>query len=156
EDNEYFRNRVLQRPDHPNRNMGATKVSHRRIEEAADRVQKHVLRVIKPLSDEGKVAQLREWVKFIESRAKVILLKVPNDLDAFVMFETLNDRGLKTSQADLVKNFLFNQANDRITEAQKKWTAMLGALESTGVDDIVMTYLRHYLSSLYGLTRDKV
>jgi integrase len=29
---------------------------------------------------------------------------VPDDLNAFVMFETLNDRGLKTPQADLLSS----------------------------------------------------
>jgi len=44
------------------------------------------------------------WVKFFEQSALVNALVVPDDLNAFVMFETLNDRGLKTSQADLLSS----------------------------------------------------
>ena len=41
----------------------------------------------------------------MQQRARVVLLQVPNDADAYRMFETLNDRGLRTSQSDLVKNY---------------------------------------------------
>jgi uncharacterized protein with ParB-like and HNH nuclease domain len=70
------------------------------------------------------------FLKFLETTALVILLKVPDDLNAFVMFETLNDRGLKTSQADLLKNYLFGESDDRIDEAQTFWAATIGTLET--------------------------
>ena len=35
----------------------------------------------------------KRWVNFIESFAKLIVLKVPDEMNAYVMFETLNDRG---------------------------------------------------------------
>lgn len=91
----------------------------------------------------------------MEQTAEVIILKVPDDLSAFVMFETLNDRGLKTSQADLVKNYLFGEAADRIQEAHRLWASMAGALETMEAEDIVLTYLRHLVSSLQGVTRDR-
>src|SRR5262249_48222110 len=80
---------------------------------------------------------------------------VQDDLNAFVMFETLNDRGLKVSQSDLLKNYLFGEAGDRIEEARERWAAMNGVLESLGSDDITMTYLRHQVISMYGYTREK-
>ena len=52
--------------------------------------------------------------RFSEHRAIVILLKVPTEANAYKMFETLNDRGLRTSQADLVKNYLFGESGDRL------------------------------------------
>jgi len=72
------------------------------------------------------------------------------------MFETLNDRGLKTNQADLLKNYLFDEAKeDRLAEAQTRWATMTGALDSLDVaDEVTVTYLRHLLSSLHGLTRE--
>src|SRR5215831_1237253 len=155
DDNEYFRKKIISRPDLPERNILPTKPSHYKLLDAANQVSKHLGQIIKPHGDEVKTRLLNEWVDFIEKKTQVIVLKVPDDLDAFVMFETLNDRGLKTSQADLVKNYLFRESGDRISEAQKKWSAMNGALDSTGIDDITMTYLRHFLSSLHGLTRDK-
>jgi hypothetical protein len=69
------------------------------------------------------------------------------------MFETLNDRGLRTSQSDLVKNYLFGEAGDKLPEAQKKWSSMKSLLESVNEDDITMDFLRQMLISLYGHVR---
>ena len=71
----------------------------------------------------------------VEHSATVILLKVPNDVNAYKMFETLNDRGLRTSQADLVKNYLFGQSGSRLGEAQQKWALMSGAGDYGRVGD---------------------
>jgi hypothetical protein len=71
------------------------------------------------------------------------------------MFETLNDRGLKVSQADLVKNFLFGRAEDRLNDAQAKWTAMASAVEMIDQEDAVIDYLRIFGTLLYGLTRER-
>src|SRR3546814_20000467 len=61
------------------------------------------------------------------------------------MFETVNDRGKKTSQADLVKNYLFEQAGERVVEAQAKWSSMLNTLEEIDDDDRHVNFLRHIL-----------
>lgn len=155
DDNEFFKNRILKRPDDPARKIEPTKLSHRRINAAANLAAKHINEVLKPLPEGEKVPALNEWIDFIEESAQVILLKVPDDLNAFVMFETLNDRGLKTSQADLVKNYLYSEAGERISEAQQQWAVTTSLLESTDDDDIVLTYLRHLMSALYGLTRER-
>ena len=96
-----------------------------------------------------------EWVQFIKDEAKIILLTVPDHFNTFVMFETLNDRGLRSSQADLLKNYLLSQAGERVVEAQQKWAQMLGVLESLGEADITVTYLRHLLTCLYGHTKER-
>jgi hypothetical protein len=70
------------------------------------------------------------------------------------MFETLNDRGLWITQADLVKNYLFAESDNRIKEAQQRWSSMRGTLEATG-EDITLTYLRHLVISRYGYTRER-
>ncbi len=80
----------------------------------------------------------------------MILLKVPTVANAYKMFETLNDRGLKTSQADLVKNYLFGQADDRLAEVQQKWARMKSSLESLDEDDITVTFLRQAMIAIRG------
>ena len=97
---------------------------------------------------------LNRWVDFIEFRAKVILLRVPDTNDAYRMFETLNDRGKRVSQADLVKNYLFGQAGEtRINSVQQKWSHMRGALESMENEDSTNLFLRHALTTVRGLVR---
>lgn len=131
------------------------RTSHERLLLARDEAQKHVRRVVAPLDEREHGDLLNRWLTFLEHRAKVVLLKVPDDADAYKMFETLNDRGLRTSQADLVKNFLFSRANERIGEVQSRWSYMRGALESASDDsEITITFLRHALIVQRGYLRE--
>jgi len=157
DDNEFFRKRILCREgDEERKTVVAQKASHNRIEQAAELAQSHVQGIISVHSEENRIARLNLWVKYIEDSALVILLTVADDLNAYVMFETLNDRGLRTSQSDLVKNYLFAKAEDRIKEAQQKWASMNGTLESLEKDEpVTLTYLRHLVITLYGHTRER-
>jgi hypothetical protein len=156
DDNEFFRSRVLAKKGAPERRgVRPQKPSHVNIERAAKLAEEHIQNIIRSHSDPNRIDRLNAWVKFIEESALVILLKVLDDLNAYVMFETLNDRGLRTSQSDLVKNYLFARADDRIMEAQQKWASMNGALETLEQDDVTITYLRHLLISLWGHTRER-
>ena len=127
--------------------------SHKRIANAAKLAARHIDAVVKSrMKDAAKANRLFEWVRFIRTGAQVILLKVPDDLNAFVMFETLNDRGLKASQADLLKNYLLSHCGNRINEGQQKWAQMIGAMESADREDLAMTYLHHFVISRNGPT----
>jgi hypothetical protein len=154
-DNEFFRNFVLARPD--KKRGEPTKKSNKNIAEASLRCTKHLKDVLRGHHDRDILPILERWTSFMESGARIIQVTVPDHLNAFVMFETLNDRGLKTSQADLIKNYLFGEADKRVSEAQQKWASMSGVLESLGQDDvpITMTYLRHLVISIYGHTIER-
>ncbi len=127
--------------------------SQRLLLDAYSHARKYVDNIVSThqLRDHGD--RLNTWVTFLEARASVILLKVPDDSDAYRMFETLNDRGLRTSQADLIKNFLFGRAGDRITEVQNSWSFMRGTLETINERDITVTFLRQALILLHGHLR---
>ncbi len=156
DDNEYFKNRIIALPNRPERqNIEEKKESHRRINIAAQKAETLVQDIIRGLNDENIKHTLIAWSKFIENKATIILLTVPDEVSAFTMFETLNDRGLKTSQADLVKNYLFSEAGTRVNEAQSKWSKMTNILETAWAEDMVMTYLRHLAITLFGPTREK-
>jgi Protein of unknown function DUF262/Protein of unknown function (DUF1524) len=156
QDRDYFVARVLERPNSQERaSVQTKKSSHELMDSAAKHAALHIKQILSPHKRDNHVAVLNEWLSFIEHSAQVITLVVPDDLNAYVMFETLNDRGLKTSQADLVKNYLFGEANGRLRDAQLKWVAMNGLLDGLGIDDITLTYLRHVLISLFGHTREK-
>lgn len=149
DDNEFFRSSLL--------NDGqptATRTSHERLSAAFGIASTHVKKVVSAVASKDHGDLLNRWVDFIEKGALVVLLKVPSDANAYKMFETLNDRGLKTSQADLVKNYLFGRAGPRIAEAQQKWAAMRGVLETLDEDDITVTFLRHALITMRGYLRE--
>ena len=74
--------------------------------------------------------------------------------NAFVIFETLNDRGLDLATSDLLKNFLFLTADDRINEVQKHWVGMYAVLEGVAMESASVDYIRHLWSSIHGATRE--
>lgn len=149
-DNAYFDRRVLK----GQKSEPAIAKSHRLLDAAANAVAKHVKGLVRTYEEKDYGDVLNRWVEFLEHRAMVILLKVPNSMNAYKMFETLNDRGLRTSQADLVKNYLFGECNERLQEGQQKWGSMKAILESLDDDDLSINFLRQMMISLYGYLRE--
>lgn len=74
-----------------------------------------------------------------------------DDYDAYLLFETLNDRGLALTVADLLKNYLFSRSEDRLTATQSNWKTMSENLEQIEVK----RFLRHYWLSKHGVVREK-
>ncbi len=128
--------------------------SHELLLNAYDQAREYVRKIVAPLDSRDHGDRLNTWVTFLESKARVVLLKVPDDSDAYRMFETLNDRGLRTSQADLIKNYLFGRAGGRIEEVQSCWAFMRGTLETIDEEDLTVTFLRHALIVQHGYLRE--
>lgn len=128
--------------------------SHLLLKQAYTEASKHVRNIVATLDAKDHGDLLNSWVSFVEHRALVVLLRVPNDANAYKMFETLNDRGLRTSQADLIKNYLFGRSGERIHEVQTRWAYMRGALESLEEENITIDFLRHALITIRGYTRE--
>jgi Protein of unknown function DUF262 len=97
--------------------------------------------------------RLLRWVELLDSRARVIVVRVADDADAFLIFETLNDRGLPLSVADVVKNYLFGLCRARVDEAQECWTSAIRSVEASSDETEYTTFLRQWWSSLHGATR---
>jgi uncharacterized protein DUF262 len=154
-DRDYFTKHVLSEPGTPERQIAATKESHHRINAASDLASDYVKTIVKGYSVQDQSERLLEWIKFITDGARVIWVNVPDDANAYVMFETLNDRGLELSKADLLKNYLFGRSQDRLQETQQRWFLMLGALETVGGEELTVTYIRHLWSSMHGPTRER-
>src|SRR5271170_6727422 len=149
EDNEFFRQMILAKTN-KERPSPNSRRSHQLITTAFDLARDQIKNIVSGFDAKDHGDVLNKWIRFIEYSAQVILLKVPTDANAYKMFETLNDRGLRTSQADLIKNFLFGQSGDRLMEAQQKWALMRGTLESIEEEEITVTFLRHALMPISG------
>lgn len=120
--------------------------SHDLLLDAAKIMRRWVRKVVATLDTNDIPDALDAWIDYIETEAQVVLLKASNGARAFKMFETLNDRGLRTSQADLVKSYLFGESGEKLHEAQVCWSAMLDNLhEINDDDDRSLTFLRHLL-----------
>lgn len=157
DDHVFFEDTVLKRPkNRPKRkDKKLIKDSHKNIEKASHTIREYITKRLSPEKDEQKVKVINSWIKFIEKNAIVVAINVLADLDAYVTFETLNDRGLETSQADLLKNYLFSKVKDRMDEAQQKWSSMVGKLESLGHKGITVSFVRHLLITMYGHTKER-
>lgn len=104
----------------------------------------------------GWVQRLVEWRKFVESDVRVIHVTVPTESDAFLIFETLNDRGAKLTLADLLKSYLFGKAattTSGLDQVRERWLFALGALDTD--QDLFVNFLRQYWSSKNGATRER-
>ena len=132
----------------------AAKESQKRLRRAYELAREHVGRVADPGDPWDPGDSLTELVSFIEQRALVGLLRMSSDADAYRMFETLNDRGLRTSQSDLIKNYLFSRSVERAQEIQTRWNHMQGSLETLGDDDVTVDFLRDAVTVMYGHTRE--
>lgn len=158
QDREFFSKFVLSLPNTEERNIQPAKDSHFRIRDAAlylrNRIEKEVATTSKK---DLQIDILLNWVNYLENNAEVVVFQVKDELNAFVMFETMNDRGLRTSQADLVKNYLFDKADERgqIDVAQMYWENITSKLEAVESEELLIPFLRHLLGALYELTREK-
>ncbi len=100
----------------------------------------------------------KEGDKFIErildcifNRLVIIKIWVSSEVDANIIFETLNDRGLELNIADLVKNYLFSLAKKigHLDICIQRWKEIV---DNVG-DYNVSKFLRHYWISNFELIK---
>jgi hypothetical protein len=127
--------------------------SHQRLLSAAKQINEYLKTLLSSSKDEEE--SLHAWLDYLESNLKVIVVTAPDDSNAFVIFETLNDRGLELAISDLLKNYLFHKAGDKLEEAKNRWLSMIAVLEATSEDPLTVTYLRHFAMSRFGLIRER-
>lgn len=160
EDNEFFSTRILPLPHEIGNglNDATIRASNKRLASASRVIDEFVSSLIGNLPEASRADHLLKWVNFVERRANIIVVRVSDILGAFRIFETLNDRGLRASQADLLKNyFLSKSGHDRLSEAQMMWSSIGAALETLGDDDsdLFVTYLRHLWITKHGPTKER-
>ena len=86
-----------------------------------------------------------------------MVIGVPDIGDAFVIFETLNDRGAPLTISDLLRNYLMAQGRDEdaLLSIQDSWADVLINLGLREEEDIFVNFLRQYWSSRRGAVREK-
>ena len=152
EDNDLFRQLTLEGPN--SRALNPTTESHERLINAFNFFKTNFETLIEGRSADDWQEPLLEWYSFVFDKARVIEVSVPDESRAFVIFETLNDRGLNLSTADLLKNHLFGMAGDRLEEVKARWNAAMASVSSVGDLDND-TFLRHFWASKRGVVRVK-
>ncbi|MEJ5054510.1 DUF262 domain-containing protein [Sphingobacterium sp. MYb382] len=99
--------------------------------------------------NEGGELWLDGFFQKLVHTAKIIRLDVPNAQDAYKLFETINNRGLKLSSTDILKNFVLGHAakisEDKLMLAKERWAELIIALDGIPTDD----FFRQYVTSVY-------
>jgi uncharacterized protein with ParB-like and HNH nuclease domain len=62
-------------------------------------------KIVRGWIDEQQLEQLGAFLYRLKNQAIVIRLDVSEAKDAFKLFETINNRGLRLSPTDIIKNF---------------------------------------------------
>ena len=83
-------------------------------------------------------------IKFMRDNVIVVRLTVPNESNAFKVFETLNDRGMDLSAIDLVKNHIFGLAYQEglptLHQLELRWNQLSDTLKESKQEDFLKTY----------------
>lgn len=122
--------------------------SHNLIVTAYKIASDRISALLKGKSYEDELRLLKSLRDSISKGMTLIGIVVQNEEDAYTIFETLNDRGLRLSVPDLVLNLLMRRAPDDTARqlVRHHWNAML---QQMGRRD-VSRFLRHMWVSRYG------
>lgn len=151
EDDDFFRSAVVEgAPDAPSID------SHSRMLSAQEFLRRRVEEDLSAAAADWN-RRIVSWVSFLDQRVKVMRIVVPDMADAFVIFETLNDRGLPLTISDLLRNYLMATARDDegIEAVQDAWGEVLLQLGLQQEENIFVDFLRQFWSSHVGAVREK-
>ena len=88
----------------------------------------------------------------IAEKLLFIQIVVETDLDAYVVFETLNARGIELTVSDLLKNYLLSltsHSEEDKRQAKDQWRRIIQITDLDGFS----TFLRYYWNSRYDFVR---
>lgn len=94
-----------------------------------------------------EIDQVAEFLYKLQNQALIIRLDVSDAKDAFKLFETINNRGLRLSPTDIIKNFVLGNAarfgTEHLERAKKSWALLIKHLDGTDSD----AFFRYFLTS---------
>lgn len=156
QDASFFEGHVLARPGSADRKRTTSGSSSNKLIEQAYQIIRQRIDPTGTSAKSDAVNELIKWAEFLSDYVKVIVVKVSTEANAFQIFETLNDRGLDLSIADLLKNYVFGQAGeDKLEQVQSDWQLAMGRIGGDAGPQAITTFIRHFWASKHGLTRER-
>ncbi|MBO2462674.1 DUF262 domain-containing protein [Actinomadura violacea] len=100
--------------------------------------------------DEIKGSALPFFIDWLKDRVQLVQITAYTDDDAYAIFETMNDRGLKLTPSDMLKGYLLAnmEGGKPRTEANELWRKRLRTLDERA-DDASSDFLKTWLRSQY-------
>ena len=100
------------------------------------------------------------FMDWLVERVQLVEISAYSDEDAYTVFETMNDRGLSLSPADMLKGFLLSNVRDpgQRTQSENSWNSSVPKLQSLpakdATNDFFRTWFRGRYATSYGYTKD--
>ena len=95
--------------------------------------------------EECSLEEIHEWLYKLKNQALIIRLDVSNAKDAFKLFETINNRGLRLSVHDIIKNFILGNAarfgDESLDRARARWGEIINHLDEVSSEDFFRQYM---------------
>jgi hypothetical protein len=144
-DQDFFRKSVQSDPPV---NTAVTLRSHRAIQSAKQYLRTAVLQIIEGKKADEQVKVLKALKETVATDLVTVAITVDSEDNAYRIFETLNDRGLRLSVPDLLLNFLMRNAENATqrNSVRNTWNVMLEKMGRRDID----RFLRHMWLSKYG------
>lgn len=122
--------------------------SHMLIKSAREFLAASIAKFIEGCSPDEAVLKLKLLRDTLATSVTMVAISVNSEEDAFRIFETLNDRGLRLSVPDLLLNYLMRTAINDGSRAsiRERWNFMLEKMGRKDID----RFLRHMWLSKYG------
>ncbi|MDS1031392.1 DUF262 domain-containing HNH endonuclease family protein [Porphyromonadaceae sp. NP-X] len=148
QDNNFYRNLIINK----DKEEESQRSSNERIRTAYNLIMKFYKQLLENNNNDENI--LIDWKEFIDNKLKIVAISVPNDVNAFTIFETLNDRGLALAQIDLLKNYLYSRASNRLSEVQNSWIELASKTESEN-ESLLLTYIKHFWFTSHFFVRER-
>lgn len=108
-------------------------------------------KIIEEFKGKDALQEVYSTLVHIVKRLKFITIEVETDYDAFLLFESLNSKGMDLSVADLLKNKILMKANgdEHISEILlNNWESMISSVEASRLSPV--DFLRVYWEAIQG------
>jgi hypothetical protein len=104
--------------------------------------------------EECKGAVLPFFMDWLIERVQLVEISAYSDNDAYTVFETMNDRGLSLSPADMLKGYLLSNIRDPAQRkfAEGKWDLASKRLQSLQSKDSTNEFFRNWFRGQYAVT----
>ncbi|MDO6566500.1 DUF262 domain-containing HNH endonuclease family protein [Alteromonas sp. 1_MG-2023] len=113
-----------------------------------------IKKILNDFKGADSIEQLYSFLVHIVKKLRFISIRVKTDYEAFLLFESLNSKGMDLSVADLVKNKILMHANGASSaELLDNWEEMMRSIESSRVSPV--DFLRIYWDAIRGINTTK-